>query len=237
MYFGSPSDSEPLTPHGPILCGEVRALRGCVGGEAVRSTGKAPRFQIGCANAASRSDSAGLKIDDADNHGTARVAGEVLEAPAAVEGADAVVDGVRDHAEAPDFVRCADGSLEGEHQKRTGMALAVVIFVDRQLAEQRDRHRIRLVSLMRLRQERAFDLGRTQGDVANDLAGRGIADDVGAGDAGRVVRPSALTEPIVEGVATAVEAAAVVNLGERSRRRYRCHVGARAASSLMAGIS
>ena len=37
MYFGSPSDSEPLTPHGPILCGEVRALHGCVGGEAVQS--------------------------------------------------------------------------------------------------------------------------------------------------------------------------------------------------------
>ena len=90
---------------------------------------------------------------------------------------------------------------------------------------------------MWLGQERAFDLGRTQGDVTDDLAGRGIADYVGAGDAGRVVRPGSLTEPVVERVTTAVEAAAVVGLGERSRRRYRCHVGALVASSLSAGIN
>ena len=186
---------------------------------------------------ASAHDSACLDIDDARNHCAARVAGEVLEAPATVESANGVVDRVCDDAKAADFVRCTDGGLEGEHQQRSGMPLAVVIFVDRQLAEQRDRHGIGLVTLMRLRQERAFDLRRTQGDVANDLAGRGIADDIGAGDAGRVVRPGSLTEPIVEGVATAIEATAVVVLGKRSRRRYRCHVGARAASSLMAGIS
>ena len=117
------------------------------------------------------------------------------------------------------------------------MALAVVVLVDGQLAKQRDRHRIGLVALMWLRRERALDLCRTQGDVADNLAGRGIADDIGAGDAGSVVRPCSLTEPVVERVATAVEAAAVVGLGERSRRRYRCQVGARAASALMAGIS
>ena len=70
--------------------------------------------------------------------------------------------------------------------------------MDRQLAEQRDRHGISLVALMRLWQERAFDLGRTQGDVTDDLASRGITNDVGAGDAGSVLRPGALAKPDVE---------------------------------------
>ena len=72
--------------------------------------------------------------------------------------------------------RCA----QREQEERARMALALIIPVDRKLAEQCHRHRVGFVTLLRFRQEGPLDLSGTQRNVADDLSRDGIADDVGA---------------------------------------------------------
>src|SRR6266699_2422874 len=110
------------------------------------------------------------------------------------------------------------------------MALPLIGLVDCELTKQRDRDRIGLVALMRLGEKRALDLRGAQGHVADNRSRRGVADDAGARKAGGMIVPG-VTEPSVQGIAPAVEPAAVVLLGQRSRRGYFRHVGGRLASS------
>src|SRR5947209_5286321 len=109
--------------------------------------------------------------------------------------------------------------------------------VDRELPEQRDRHRIGLVALMCLGKKCALDLRRAQGHVADDPPAGWIAHDAGARNASRVVVPGMAKKPSIQGIPTAIEAAAVVRFGERAGRGYFRHVGGRFASSFRPATS
>jgi hypothetical protein len=118
-------------------------------------------------------DAGQLEVDGAHDHRAARIEGQVLKSPPAVEGPDAVVDRVGDDAETPYLPCGAHGCLQGEEQKRTRMNLALPIGTDGKLPQKRDRNGIRLVALVRLREKRAFYLCCAEANEADDFAGAG----------------------------------------------------------------
>lgn len=77
------------------------------------------------------------------------------------------------------------------------MSSALMVLVDRKLPKKRGRHWIGLVALLRFGQERALDLRRAQGDVADDVRRGRMADYIGARDAGGVVGPGMPVEPLI----------------------------------------
>src|ERR1700674_1070807 len=118
------------------------------------------------------------------------------------------------------------------------MALSLMIPMDRELAEQRHRHRVRFVALLRLGQESSLDLASAQWDIANEIGWDGDANDVGAGDARSMVGPRVAVKPMVHRLSAAIKSAAIVGLGERTGCGYFCcHVGVLRARSLSPAIS
>ena len=85
-----------------------------------------------------------------------------------------------DDADAADALRGPERGPEGEQQQRGGVPLPLMRSVDRQLPEQGRGYRVRLVALLRLRQEGAFDLRCAQRDIADDLAARDVGDHIDA---------------------------------------------------------
>jgi hypothetical protein len=146
-----------------------------------------------------------LQIDHAHQHVAAWVEGQVLETPSGVEAANVVVERVGDDAHAADIPGSLQGRPEREQQEGRGMAVALIVLIDRELTEKRDWYRIGPVALLRLGQERAFDVRGAQGDIADDPPRCGIGDDVDARDAAYVVGPGVAAEPAIERVTAAVD--------------------------------
>src|SRR6266852_1904942 len=118
------------------------------------------------------------QIDHAHHHGAARVEGQVLKSPSRVEAAHAIIERMRNDAHAADDFGRAQRRLEGEQQEGYGVPLSLIVLVHRELTEKYDRHRVRAVALLRLREERALYLRSAQGNVADDTSRRGVGDDV-----------------------------------------------------------
>ncbi len=78
------------------------------------------------------------------------------------------------------------------------MTAALMILVDCKLAEERNRHRIRLVALLRFGQESSLDLRRAQCDEADNFCAGGVADDVGARNACGMIGEGVSPEPMVQ---------------------------------------
>ncbi len=115
-----------------------------------------------------RRDAAPLQIDHAHDHRATRVERQILKPPLGVEGAHAVVEWMRDDANAADDLSRPQRHLEGKQQERRRVRLPLVVLVDRKLAEKCHRHWIWPIALLRLGQEGALDLSCAQGDVADD---------------------------------------------------------------------
>src|SRR5208282_1215525 len=122
-------------------------------------------------------NAAAFKVNHPHDHGAARVERQVLESPAAIKCPGPIVDRVGDDAEASDLPGGSQRRAKSEEQERARMTAALMILVDGKLAEERNRHRVGLVALLRLGQERPLDLRRAQGDVADNLRRSGVADD------------------------------------------------------------
>jgi hypothetical protein len=182
-------------------------------------------------------DTAFLKIDHAHDHGPLRIEWQVLEAPPRVEGPHTVVDRMCDDAEASDLAGSAQRRSQREQQERPGVPSALMRLIDRELSKQRDRNRIGLVALLLPGKKLALNLRGAQCDEADDAPARGITDDVGARNSRGVIVPGVAVKPAVQGVAPAIEVAAVIVFGERPGRRYVRHVGGRSASSFTPAIS
>jgi hypothetical protein len=93
-------------------------------------------------------DAASLKINHTRDHCPMRVEGQIPKAPSAIECAHLVVDWVRDDAEAADLARGSERRPESEQEKRPGMALSLMILVDRKLPEQGHWHGVGFVALL-----------------------------------------------------------------------------------------
>ena len=90
--------------------------------------------------------------------------------------------------------------------------------VHRKLAEQRGRHRVGAVALLRPGQKRALDLCGAQGDIAGDPRGPHFGDDVHPRDAAALIGPGMPAEPRVQRLPAAIEPTSVVRLGQWARR-------------------
>ena len=83
---------------------------------------------------------------------------EIVEVPTFVESANVVVDGMRQDAKTGDVYRRPQRRAQRKKEQRSGVSLALVVFVNGELPKQCDRHGIRLVPLLRLRQKCPFNL-------------------------------------------------------------------------------
>lgn len=180
-------------------------------------------------------------VHHAHNHGAARIERQLLEAPSFIEATHAVIERMRDHANAANGLGCAQGGFERKPQEVRGVALSLIILVYGELAEQYGRHGIGAVALLRLGKERAFDVRSAQSDVTYDAPRRRVGDDTHARDIIGLIEPGMATKPVVERVPPAIEEITVVIFGQRARRRRRHDVqrsqdGERRASSASAGI-
>ncbi len=178
-----------------------------------------------------------LKIDHADDHCSPGIKGQVLKSPAGVKAPRGLIDGVRDHAEAAHLLGKTHRSLEREQQQGARVPAALMILVNRELPEKRDRHGIGLVAMLRPGQKGALDLRGAERNEADNLSVRYRGYDAGAGNRCRLVRPSMAPEPQIEGFLAAIELIAIIGLAEGAGRRYSCHVGGRAPRSRSPGIS
>ena len=91
---------------------------------------------------------ASLEVDHAHDHCAMRLERQILESPSAIECAHGIVDRVCDNAEAADFSGSSERGAQCEEKERTGMALSLMIPVDRKLAEQCRRHGVGFVALL-----------------------------------------------------------------------------------------
>jgi hypothetical protein len=151
-----------------------------------------------------------LKVDHAHDHSAPRVERQILKAPAAIEGANLVVDRVCDDTEAADFPRCSQCRPQGEKKQRACVPSILMIFVNRKLSKKRNRHWIGLVALLRFGQERALDLRRAQGHVTYDVRRGRVASNIGARDAGGVIGPGMPPEPLVQRLSATIKFVAIV---------------------------
>jgi len=81
-------------------------------------------------------------VHHAHNHGAARIERQLLEAPSFIEATHAVIERMRDHANAANGLGCAQGGFERKPQEVRGVALSLIILVYGELAEQYGRHGI-----------------------------------------------------------------------------------------------
>ena len=95
-------------------------------------------------------NAASLKVNHAHDHCPVRVEGQILESPSAIECAQLIVDRVHDNTEAADRAGGSKCGPKSEEKERAGMALSLMMLVDRELAEQGRWHRVRFVALLRL---------------------------------------------------------------------------------------
>ena len=123
---------------------------------------------------------ASLKVNHAHDHCAASIKGQILKSPAAIKRPRLIVDRMRDDAEASDLAGGSQRRAQREEKEGARMTAALMILVDRKLAQQRHRHRVGLVALLRFGQESPLDLRCAQGHVADNLLRSGVADDVGA---------------------------------------------------------
>src|SRR2546428_13673938 len=99
-----------------------------------------------------------LKVNHAYDHRPSRIKGDILKAPSPVELANLLINRMREHAKAPDLARRTQCRRQREKKKRARVALALIGLVDRQLPQQRCRHRIGFIAPLRLGKEFALDL-------------------------------------------------------------------------------
>ncbi len=98
------------------------------------------------------------RLHHANDHGAARIEGQVLKTPSRVKAADGFVERMRDDAHAADAIRYArSGSQRIGHEVR-GVALPLKILVHGEMAEQQRGRGIGAIALSRLWQKGAFDL-------------------------------------------------------------------------------
>ena len=81
-------------------------------------------------------DAASLEVNHTRDHCPMRVEGQVLESPSPMECAHLIVDWVRNNAEAADLAGGSERRPEREQEERAGMALSLMMLVDRKLSEQ-----------------------------------------------------------------------------------------------------
>jgi hypothetical protein len=82
---------------------------------------------------------AALQIGHVNDHGSARVEGQIPKAPSGMEAARLIIERMRDDAEASDVMGNPESRTQGEQKQRTGVAPSLAVLVDRELAEQCDR--------------------------------------------------------------------------------------------------
>src|SRR5438445_4357795 len=93
-------------------------------------------------------DAASLEVNHTRDHCPMRVEGQVLESPSPMECAHLIVDWVRNNAEAPDLAGGSERRPEREQEERAGMALSLMMLVDRKLSEQGHWNRGGFVALL-----------------------------------------------------------------------------------------
>src|SRR5271155_4738627 len=182
-----------------------------------------------------------MQVDHAHDHRAPRIEGKVLETPCRVEAAHTVIERMGDNARAADMFGCAQSRAKHIRHEIRGVALPLMVFVDGKLAEQKCRHGIRAVALLRLRKKGALDLRGAQGDVADNSARRRVGENAHARHVVGLIDPGMPVKPAVDRLPTTIKEAAVVTLGERTRRvRHpqvqRSQDGTRLASLASAGI-
>src|SRR5262245_4252239 len=165
-----------------------------------------------------------------------RIEGQILKPPLGVEGAHIGIEWMCDDANAADDLSGPNRGFESKQQERRCMRSPLVVLVDRELSEKRHRHRIGLIALLRLGQEGTLDLRGTQGDIARNGTRSRIAYHVDPRSPTYVIGPSVSPKPGIHGLSSAIKRVAIVILGERTRRRYLCHVGVLRPSRLSAGL-
>jgi hypothetical protein len=160
-----------------------------------------------------------LDIRHADDHCASGIERKVDEIPSPIENANRIVDRVRDDAKTPHAFGSFERGPQSELDQRIRQSLSLPRAVHGQLPKQRDRDRVRLIPLMRLRQKGALELSRAERYVADDPASASGRYDVDAACATLVIVPRVSGEPCVHSRAAAVEGVAIVGCGERTRRR------------------
>jgi hypothetical protein len=91
---------------------------------------------------------ASLEINHAHDHCAVRVEGQILDPPSTIARAHRIVERVCDNAEAADLSGGSERRAQREQKERTGVALSLMILVDRKLAEQCHRHWVGFVALL-----------------------------------------------------------------------------------------
>ena len=114
------------------------------------------------------------KIGHAHNHRAPRVERKILEAELPIEFPRRVVERMRDDSRAAERPGNMQRGPEGVLHQVAGVALPLIIPVDRQLSEEQRRDRIGAVALLRFWQIRPLDLRGAQGDVADNPSVRRI---------------------------------------------------------------
>jgi hypothetical protein len=76
--------------------------------------------------------SASLDVDHPHDHCAVRLEGQILKSPSATERAHGIVDRVCDNIEAADLSGSSERRALREEKERTGMALSLMILVDRE---------------------------------------------------------------------------------------------------------
>jgi len=102
------------------------------------------------------------------------------------------------NAKTADFPRCSQCRAQSEEEQRSCVASALMIFVDRELSKERSWNWVWFVALLWFGEKGALNLRRAQGDVTHDFLCGGVANNVGARDAGGVIGPGMPPEPLVQ---------------------------------------
>ena len=123
-----------------------------------------------------------LDIGHAHDHRAPRVERKVLEAELPIEIPHPIVERMAEDSRGADDPGHMQRRLERVLHEVAGVALPLIVPVDRQLSKEQDRNRIGAIALLRLWQKRPFDLRGAQRDVADDPSVRRIGDDRRARD-------------------------------------------------------
>ena len=153
----------------------------------------------------------------ANKHGAPRIKRQILKSPSSIEPAHAIIQRMRDNSQ-PNGFRSNQCSSQREQQRRRRDTLTLKRLVHRKLAEQRGRHRIMAVALLRPGRKCALDLCCAQSDIAGDPPGPHFGDDVHTRNAAALIGPGLPAGPRVQRVPATVELTSVVCLGQWARR-------------------
>ena len=143
---------------------------------------------------------------------------KILEVELPIEFSRFVIERMGYDFRATDHLGNMQRRLEGVLHQIGGVALPLIVLIDRQLSEEQRRDRIGAIALLRLGKIRALDLRSAQGDVADNPSVRRIGDDGHSREIVGLVEPSVTPEPGVHRRAPAVEALAVIAFKQRARR-------------------